>query len=781
MNERVSPLKKLILSLITSLAFVFCTPYITQASPLAYSTERIAGQDSVETALKISQKGWDSAQTVILCEYNDYPDSIAATPFAVSLDAPILLSKGNSLDSRVVKELQRLSPQKVILLGGTACLQPAVEKELDQLSLPWKRIGGIDRYETSVLLAKELVSDSLILANGDNFPDALSAATFAGIKQIPIVLTSTKLPPAVIQYYQETAPAQLIVIGGEAVIPSAELNSHYFSIGTRLSGYDRYGTNAAVASYMQDTYQANDLFIASGITFPDAVAGTVLASKFKAPLLLTEKEDIPSSVYSIMRQHMKVEPPASTTGGSNNGNNNTGSDNNNAGKANTPFGQGTITASGGLNLRESPSASGTVLTTVPEGTVVTLSDKQDQWYKTTYLSKTGWLSAAYLKVTFPKGIVSAAGSLNLRETPSATGTVLTTIPKGSSVELLDRQGQWYKTTYQDKTGWIAADYVTIGTTENDTPPPGNSASTSGGSTPVQIDLSPNGKVYILGGTGIISANSQAIMEGKAASNYKDNLKDFPALPSKIPDPVPPSRGDDNAPPDNNSPPDNNTPQDPPDTAYDPSQEVLINPFDVVPANALAGKTIMIDPGHGGPDTGAIGPTPTYEKNNTLAIALDLETTLQQAGAKVILTRDKDVALCSPYTETEDLQARVSLAEQLKPDLFISIHNDGNVNSDIQGTTTYYSKDNMQAYQSQQLASSIQSAVIDTIDTKSRGVKEAAFYVLRKTSMPAVLLETAFISNPTEEARLQNSTFRQNVANAVLIGIYNYYKNPLPGP
>lgn len=772
MNERVSPLKKLIISLITSLAFVLCTPYITQASPLAYATERIAGQDSVETALKISQKGWNSAQTVILCEYNDYPDSIAATPFAVNLDAPILLSKGNSLDSRVVKELQRLSPQKVILLGGTACLQPAIEKELDQLSLPWKRIGGIDRYETSVLLAKELVSDSLILANGDNFPDALSAATFAGIKQIPIVLTSTKLPASVIQYYQETAPAQLIVIGGEAVIPSAELNNHYFKISTRLSGYDRYGTNAAVASYMQDTYRTNDLFIASGITFPDAVAGTVLASKFKAPLLLTEKEDIPSSVYSIMRQHMKVEPPASNTGGSNNN----GSDNNNAGNANTLFGQGTIAASGGLNLRESPSASGTVLTTVPEGTVVTLTDKQDQWYKTTYLSKTGWLSAAYLKVTLPKGLVGAAGGLNLRETPSATGTVLTTIPKGTSVELLDRQGQWYKATYQDKTGWIAADYVTVGTTGTDASQPANSSSTTASSnTPAQIDLSPNGKVYILGGTGIISANSQSIMEGKASSNYTDNLKDFPALPSKIADPSSPSRGDDN------TPPDNNTPQDPPDTPYDPSQEVLINPFDVVPANALAGKTIMIDPGHGGPDPGAIGPTPTYEKNNTLPIALDLETVLKQAGAKVILTRDKDVALCSPYTETEDLQARVNLAEQLKPDLFISIHNDSFGNSAVQGTTTYYSKDNLQAYQSQQLAGCIQSAVIDTIATKSRGVKENALYVLRKTSMPAVLLETAFISNPTEEARLQNSTFRQNVANAVLIGIYNYYnKTALSG-
>ena len=107
-------MKKIIFSLITSLAFIFITPFITQASPLAYSTERIAGSDRVETALKISQKGWDSAQTVILCEYSDYPDSIASTPFAVSLNAPILLTSGDSIDPRVVQELQRLKPQNII-------------------------------------------------------------------------------------------------------------------------------------------------------------------------------------------------------------------------------------------------------------------------------------------------------------------------------------------------------------------------------------------------------------------------------------------------------------------------------------------------------------------------------------------------------------------------------------------------------------------------------------------------------------------------------------------
>ncbi|MDR3584538.1 MAG: N-acetylmuramoyl-L-alanine amidase [Desulfosporosinus sp.] len=675
--------KKIVFSIITSLAFVLSTPFMTQASPLAYSTERIAGSDRVETALKISQKGWDSAQTVILCEYSDYPDSIASTPFAVSLDAPILLTSGDSIDPRVVQELQRLKPQNIILLGGIGCLQPSIEKELDNLALKWERIGGTDRYETSVLLAQHLNSDSLILANGDNFPDALSAATFAGIKQIPIVLTSTTLPNSVIQYYQVTGPKHLIVIGGEGVVPTNDLTKNKFTLETRLGGQDRYETNAKVVAFMKDTCASNDLFLASGITFPDAVAGTVLASRSKSPLLLTEKGDIPTPVYSLMRAHMQIEPPPS---------------NSTSGSVNNAPQQGKITAAGGLNLRDASSSTGKTLVTIPEGTTIDLIDLQNQWYKTNFRSKTGWVSAAYV-------------------TPTPTSNV--------------------------------------------------------GST--NLDLSVNGTVYILGGTGVISSNTQNIIQGKASSLYKANLKDFPPLPSVIKKPDPPSTGGAVI----TSPPADTTPIPCVQTTYDPSTEVLINPFQGMPANALAGKTIMLDPGHGGPDTGAVGPNHTYEKDDNLAIALALNDILKQAGAKVILTRDKDISPASDYSETADLEARVALAAKDNPDLFICIHNDSFTNPDVQGTSTYYSQDNLKGNESLQLANSIETAAIDTLKTKNRGVKAAGFYVLRKTTIPAILLEVAFISSPYEEARLQNPTFQKNVASAIFHGIYNYYITPIP--
>ncbi|HWQ89563.1 MAG TPA: N-acetylmuramoyl-L-alanine amidase [Desulfitobacteriaceae bacterium] len=743
-------LKRILLALIAGLALVISLPLITAASPLAYQTVRLFGQDRVETALSIAQKGWSSAQTVILCEYSDYADSIAATPYAVSLNAPLLLTEGNAIDQRVVNELQRLKPQKVILLGGSGCLKTSIEKELENLSLKWERIGGADRYETSILLARKINSDSLILANGDDFPDALSAAAYAGIQQIPIVLTSRILPSSVCRYYQDTQPQHLLVIGGESVVPSQELTKNKLTVETRLGGRDRYETNAKVISYMKDSCKSNDLFLASGITFPDAVAGTVLASRMNAPLLLTEKEDIPSAVYCLLREHMVIEPPPV-------------SPSNSASSASSAQ-QGIITAAGGLNLRETPSASGRILLTIPEGTTVDLSSQQDQWYKTTYQGQAGWISANYITVITinkPKqGKITAAGGLNLRETPSLSGNILTMIPADAFIYLAEEQDNWYKTTYQGQTGWVYADYVSIVSSDKII-----SATT--------VDLSLNGTLYILGGPGIISLNAQNIIEGKASSSYADNLKDFPALPTGSKTTESPSRGSNST---ETPVSDTDSTVDIADPAHDPAEEVLLDPFQGIPAQALAGKTIVVDPGHGGKDPGAIGPANTYEKRNNLAIALALNEILKQAGAEVILTRSTDASPAAVYSEANDLQARVALTNKYEADLFISIHNDAALNPLTQGTTEYVSDSNPKPAESLQLANKIQSELPSALQTNDMGVRKANFYVIKNANMPAVLVEAAYISNPYEEARLQNPVFRKNVAAAIYHGIYKYFQS-----
>ncbi|NLO96575.1 MAG: SH3 domain-containing protein [Peptococcaceae bacterium] len=709
-------MKKILLAFSLGLAILLLLPILGQASPLAYSTERIFGQDRIETAIAISQKGWTSAHTVILCEKTDYPDSIAVAPLAAKLDAPILLTGGNSLDPRVVSELRRLQPQKVILLGGLGRLTSQMETDLNNLSLSWERIGGSNRYETSVLLAERISSSSLIIANGDNFPDALSAASYAGIKQIPIVLTSKNMPKSVVDYCQKIQPSEIIVIGGEQVVPTKSLAANNINITTRLGGSNRYETNALIVEYMKSVIESDDLFLVSGQDFPDAIAGTVLAAKVKAPLLLTTKEDIPPAVYSLMRLHMKVEPPAKSISG-----------------------KGIITASGALNLRDIPSTAGKVILSIPQGATVDITAQQGQWYQTTYQNKTGWIYGNYVKIIqeYKQGEIRASVGLNLRQSPSINAKILMTLPNGAKIPIIEEKSGWYKTIYQGTTGWVSAEYVAINSSD---------------STAATIDLSPNGKVFIIGGTSVISENTQKIVEGKVSSQIKENLKAFPPLPSSLTGP------------DSESP-------------YDPNSEILLDPFAGINPGVLKNKRILIDPGHGGPDSGAIGAKYSYEKFNNLAIALFLRDILTEAGAAVYMTRDSDTAVAPVYSEAADLQARVALANSIKPDLFISIHNDSMPNNrEIKGTSTYYSLENVQKNQSALLAQALQTKLTTTLNTNDRGVKTANFYVLKHTKVPAALIEVAYISNPYEEARLKNPIFQKNVATAIFHGIIQYYES-----
>lgn len=195
---------------------------------------------------------------------------------------------------------------------------------------------------------------------------------------------------------------------------------------------------------------------------------------------------------------------------------------------------------------------------------------------------------------------------------------------------------------------------------------------------------------------------------------------------------------------------------------------------VQPPYLLAGVTVVVDPGHGGADPGAIGATGTYEKNNTLAVGLNLAGLLRSAGARVILTRSTDVtAAAGTYSELSDLQARTKIANDQQADLFISLHNDSFSNPAAGGTTTYYSSASSVAAQSKAFADSLQGELVKVITIANRGVKDAGFYVIKNTKMPAVLVEVGFISNPVEEQLLGSPDFQSKAALGIYRGILKF--------
>ena len=173
--------------------------------------------------------------------------------------------------------------------------------------------------------------------------------------------------------------------------------------------------------------------------------------------------------------------------------------------------------------------------------------------------------------------------------------------------------------------------------------------------------------------------------------------------------------------------------------------------------------ICIDPGHGGRDPGAIGPTGLTEKEVNLDIAFRLKSKLISGGYRVIMTRESDVY--------RSLDERVQFANSNRADIFISVHNNAFTLPTPNGTETYYST--YSPAQSKTLATDVHNAVLGQINTTNRGVKTANFYVIKNTHMVSCLLEGVFISNPTEEARLKDAGFRDKIATGIFNGIKEF--------
>ncbi|MCW6097991.1 N-acetylmuramoyl-L-alanine amidase, partial [Clostridium botulinum] len=177
------------------------------------------------------------------------------------------------------------------------------------------------------------------------------------------------------------------------------------------------------------------------------------------------------------------------------------------------------------------------------------------------------------------------------------------------------------------------------------------------------------------------------------------------------------------------------------------------------------KTIVIDAGHGGYDSGAVGPTGIKEKDVTLKVALKLGKILESNGVRVIYTRTTD-SVTWPSNETQDLAARVAIANSNNIDLYVSIHTNS-FNGSAHGTETYYYNGSAKG---KEAAEKVQNELINSIGLYDRGVKTAGYYVLKNTISPSILVELGFIDNRNEEVLLNSDWFQQKCAEAIAKGI-----------
>jgi N-acetylmuramoyl-L-alanine amidase len=189
--------------------------------------------------------------------------------------------------------------------------------------------------------------------------------------------------------------------------------------------------------------------------------------------------------------------------------------------------------------------------------------------------------------------------------------------------------------------------------------------------------------------------------------------------------------------------------------------------------SLAGKVIVIDPGHGGSDSGAVGPTGVREKDVNLRIALRLERLLIEQGAIPRLLRRSDVAIGPPgCNQRQELEARLAASEHPDSDFFLSIHNNavGSGNrASAYGTETYY-----WTPMSALPARLMQKHLCAHLKTKNRLVAWQQFYVMRWGDVPRVLVECAYVSNRAEEARMRTDAFTESAARALMAGLQEFF-------
>src|SRR5678816_2185246 len=168
-------------------------------------------------------------------------------------------------------------------------------------------------------------------------------------------------------------------------------------------------------------------------------------------------------------------------------------------------------------------------------------------------------------------------------------------------------------------------------------------------------------------------------------------------------------------------------------------------------------TVVIDAGHGGYDRGGIPGQRVSEKDMTLDVAQRLKNVLEASGYRAVMTRNSDVFV--------PLGTRCAIANSYRNAIFVSVHFNSATRRGASGIETYfYSRDSLS------LASAIHHYVAGGAPSDNRGVRRRGYYVLRRTNMPAVLVECGFLTNPTEAAYAQNASYRQKLAEAIAAGV-----------
>jgi peptidoglycan hydrolase-like amidase len=289
-----------------------CLPTTDQSGNT--TVRRAAGQHRVGTAATVASQYWDEASDIVLATSITFPDALSAGALAARLGAPILLTRGSTLEDEARAQLERLQPERVHLMGGTAALSSEVGEQVEALGFEAVRVAGPNRFATAgsaALAAGPSGTGEAALAFGGDWPDAVSAGALSGgPDRIPTLLSERDhVPPETLEALADLEAETVLLIGGTAVLTDAvatQLTEAGFEV-RRLSGPSRYATSVAVAGDAAERVEGDHpVVLATGEQFPDALSAGGLVPRLDGGLVLTTRCDLGS--IPATREHLVDGP-----------------------------------------------------------------------------------------------------------------------------------------------------------------------------------------------------------------------------------------------------------------------------------------------------------------------------------------------------------------------------------------------------------------------------------------------------------------------------------------
>ncbi|MDM5299626.1 SpoIID/LytB domain-containing protein [Bacillus pumilus] len=259
------------------------------------SMARYDGKNRYEVANNIASAGWKNPSTIVIVNRDAFADAISATPLAYKLNAPILYTNAERLTKTTEKQIKKMNPDNILIIGGTKSVSSAAEKTLKKYG-KIKRISGKSRYAVSQNIAKEMGNyRQAIVATGSIFTDSASVTPYAARNGYPILLTKKNSLPT----YK--LPSKVIIVGGEkSVSKKVETQIKKTSTVQRIGGANRYEVSANIVNDLN--MNANKLYLANGSIFTDAITFSLLAAKNNSPMVLVKKNSLTSPVTSVVKK-----------------------------------------------------------------------------------------------------------------------------------------------------------------------------------------------------------------------------------------------------------------------------------------------------------------------------------------------------------------------------------------------------------------------------------------------------------------------------------------------